>query len=117
MSERSRKSNHLEGGAAYRLADLVEVAPDAIVSRELAKAGGGTMTVFAFDAGQGLSEHSAPFDALVQVLSGELELVIGGRPCRASEGEIVLMPAGVPHGLDAPVEAKMLLTMLRGEGE
>jgi quercetin dioxygenase-like cupin family protein len=114
MSETTTKPTHIDGAAVHALADLVEVAPAAIVSRELAKTGGGTVTLFAFDAGQGLSEHSAPFDALVQVLSGELELVIGGKPLRAGAGEVVLMPADVPHGLDAPVATKMLLTMLRG---
>lgn len=114
MTDTTKKSTHIDGARAYALADLVEVAPAAIVSRELAKTGGGTVTLFAFDAGQGLSEHSAPFDALVQVLEGELDLVVGGEPIRAGAGEIVLMPADVPHGLDAPVASKMLLTMLRG---
>jgi quercetin dioxygenase-like cupin family protein len=95
------------------LDELVQVATGAIVSRELARTSGGTLTAFAFDAGQGLSEHTAPFDALVQVVEGRLELTIGGEAVAVGQGEIVLMPAHVPHALHAPVAARMLLTMLR----
>jgi quercetin dioxygenase-like cupin family protein len=83
----------------------------------LASSDGGTVTLFAFDRGQGLSEHSAPFDALVQVVDGTLELTIGGADVRVSAGEIVRMPANVPHALQAPEPAKMVLTMLREKGE
>ncbi len=103
----------LQGGVAVAVASLVDVAPGAIVSRELARTGGGTVTLFAFDAGQGLSEHTAPFDALVQLVEGEMELTIGGKKVQARTGEIVLMPARVSHALTAPVAAKMLLVMLR----
>ena len=72
------------------------------------------MTLFSFDAGQELSEHSAPFDAFVQVLDGRVELVIGGKSVPASAGETVLMPANVPHGLKAVERFKMLLLMLKG---
>ena len=85
-----------------------------IVSRTLLQNRAGTLTLFAFDRGQGLSEHTAPFNALVQVLEGRLKLTIGGKPVPAAAGETVLMPAGVPHALHAPVRVKMLLTMLRG---
>lgn len=92
---------------------LVAVAPGAVVSRTIAKNSAGTLTAFAFDEGQGLSEHSAPFDAFVQVLSGRLLLTIGGEDVDAGAGTIVRMPAGIPHALHAPAPATMLLTMLR----
>ena len=100
-------------GQALALADLVAYAEGAIVSRTLAETDGGTVTLFAFDAGQGLSEHSAPFDALVQILDGRAELVIGGQAVQAGAGDLVVMPANVPHAVQAPQQFKMLLTMLR----
>jgi quercetin dioxygenase-like cupin family protein len=92
---------------------LVTVAPDAIVSRTLHRTAGGNVTLFAFDRGQFLSEHTAPFDALVLVLDGSLELVIGGEPVHATAGRMVRMPADVPHGLTALEPSRMLLVMLR----
>lgn len=92
---------------------LVTPTPQGIASRVLAKAPGGNVTLFAFDAGQGLTEHTSPFDALVMVLEGALTLTIGGVPLRAEPGTIVRMPADVPHAVDAPVAARMLLIMLR----
>ena len=109
--ENSREG--LSADRAQRLVSLIEPAPGAIVSRELAKSSGGTVTLFAFDEGQALSEHSAPFDALVQVLDGELLLTIGGTEVPTAAGQMTLMPANVPHALRAPVPAKMLLTMLK----
>jgi quercetin dioxygenase-like cupin family protein len=99
---------------AIRLETLVDYAAGAVVSRTLAKNTAGTLTLFAFDEGQGLSEHSAPFDAWVQVLDGTVELLIGGQKVMASIGETVLMPANIPHGLTAIKPFKMLLTMIRG---
>jgi len=99
---------------AVRVETLVDYGPGAVVSRTLLKNGAGTLTLFAFDEGQGLSEHSAPFDAVVQVLEGETLLTIGGRPVRAQAGETVLMPASVPHAVHATTRFKMLLTMIRG---
>jgi quercetin dioxygenase-like cupin family protein len=96
-----------------RLLDLVSVAPEATVSRVLLRSSGGSVTLFAFAARQELSEHTAPFDALVHVLEGELELTIGGQRVRTRPGEVVLMPANVPHALLAASDAVMLLTMLR----
>ena len=98
---------------ASGLSDLVAVAEGAIVSRVLASTEGGSVTVFAFDAGQGLSEHTAPFDALVQVVDGTLELTIEGSHVTVGAGEIVRMPAGVAHALHAPAASRMVLTMLR----
>ena len=112
-SEPKRKDEELASDRASALRELVDVAEGAIVSRVLASSSGGTVTLFAFDRGQGLSEHSAPFDALVQVVDGVLELQIGGVDVRVREGEIVLMPANVPHALRAPEPSRMVLTMLR----
>lgn len=106
-------TEELAADRASALTELVEVAEGAIVSRVLASSGGGTVTLFAFDRGQGLSEHSAPFDALVQVVDGTLELMIGGVDVRVGGGEIVRMPANVPHALHAPEATRMVLTMLR----
>ena len=85
----------------------------AVVSRILLKRGGGTVTLFAFDAGQSLSEHTAPFDAVAQVLEGEALITIAGTPQTVSAGEMVLMPANQPHAVGAPNRFKMLLTMIR----
>lgn len=98
---------------AVRLEAELAYQGGAVVSRTLAKTRGGSFTLFAFDAGQELSEHTAPFDAFVQVLDGEVELLIGGAPVVAGAGETVLMPAGIPHAVKARTRFKMLLTMLR----
>jgi len=95
------------------LADLLDYVAGSIVSRTLQKKKTGTITLFAFDAGQELSEHSTPYDAHVQVLDGEVELTIGGKVVRAAAGETVLMPADVPHAVTAVKSFKMLLIMIR----
>ncbi len=92
---------------------LVEYQDGAVVSREVLKKPTGSVTVFAFDEGQGLSEHTAPFDALVFVLEGEAEITISGKPHRLNGGEMILMPAGQPHALKALHRFKMILTMIR----
>ena len=112
MSE-SKTTDELASDRASILTGLVDVAEGAIVSRVLASSGGGNVTLFAFDRGQGLSEHTAPFDALVQVVDGRLDVTIGDAEMTVGAGEIVRMPAGVPHALHAPEHARMLLTMLR----
>jgi quercetin dioxygenase-like cupin family protein len=109
-----RSKGALEPGTPTRLAELVEYAPGAVVSRTLAKSEAGTLTVFAFDRGEALSEHTTPFDAYVQVLDGRAELVIGGESVLAQAGETVVMPADVPHAVKAIQRFKMLLIMLRG---
>lgn len=103
----------LEAASCESLAEMVVVQPDAIVSRTLVKNSAGTVTLFAFDRGQELSEHSAPFDALVQVIDGEATIRIAGADHRVSAGQVILMPANVPHGVQAPVAFRMLLTMLK----
>jgi quercetin dioxygenase-like cupin family protein len=95
------------------LASLVNYQDGAVVSRTLAKRSSATITLFAFDEGQGLSEHTTPFDALAQILEGEAEITISGQPIIAKAGEAVLMPANQPHSLKAPSKFKMLLTMIR----
>ena len=92
---------------------LIDYAPEAIVSRALVSGKTGSVTLFAFDRGQELSEHTAPFDALVQVLEGEAKVTIGGKPVPVGAGRMVLMPAGVPHAVLATGRIKMLLTMIR----
>jgi quercetin dioxygenase-like cupin family protein len=92
---------------------LIDYQKDAIVSREIVKQKTGSVTVFAFDAGQGLSEHTAPFDALVQVLDGEAEITIAGKRHRVKAGELILMTAGQPHALKAVLRFKMMLVMIR----
>jgi quercetin dioxygenase-like cupin family protein len=96
-----------------RLIDLVNYQEGAVVSRTLVNRPTGTVTLFAFDEGQGLSEHTAPFDALAHLLEGEAEIVVSGKPLRMTAGEAVLMPANQPHSLKALSRFKMLLTMIR----
>jgi len=100
-------------GRAVALAGLVAYQPGAIVSREIVSLPTGTMTVFAFDAGEQLSEHTAPFDATVVNLEGEADIVIGGKTHRVKAGEMIIMPAGVPHALSAVTQFKMLLVMIK----
>ncbi len=107
-----RTEMKLEAQAA-KLFDLVDYQDGSVVSREIIKKETGTVTLFAFDEGQGLSEHTAPFDALVYLLDGEAEIVISGKPLRLKEGEIVIMPANQPHALKAIKKFKMILTMIR----
>ena len=108
-------SSEIQPAEALNLIDQIEYAQGSVVSRTMIEKKVGTLTLFAFDKGQGLSEHSAPFDALVQVLDGEVEITIGGTPVKAVAGQIVLMPANVPHALQSITRFKMLLTMIRSE--
>ena len=97
------------------LTTTVEIAPGAIVSRTLARSAGGNVTVFAFDQGQELAEHSAPFDAMVHLLEGALVVVIDGRDYELSSRAAIIMPADIPHAVRAPEKAKWMLVMLKGE--
>ncbi len=96
-----------------RLVDLIDYQQKSVVSRTLIDKKTGTVTLFAFDEGQGLSEHTAPFDAMVYLLDGEAEIVISGNPLRLKQGEMTIMPANQPHALKAVHKFKMLLTMIR----
>jgi quercetin dioxygenase-like cupin family protein len=95
------------------LADLVDYAADSVVSKTILDKPVGTLTLFAFDRGQKLSEHTAPYDAVVQVLDGAGRLTIGGKDVKVSTGQIIIMPANVPHAVAADERFKMLLTMVR----
>jgi quercetin dioxygenase-like cupin family protein len=107
------KRGELPPARAVILGAEVEYAPGSVVSRTIAKGRAGSLTLFAFDAGEELSEHTAPFDAFVQVLDGAVELTIGGERVIARSGETVRMPAGIPHAVRAVERFKMLLSMIR----
>ena len=100
-------------GKAIRLVDLADYQEGSVVSRAIIDQKTGTVTFFAFDEGQGLSEHTAPFDALVYLLDGEAEIVISGKAICLKQGEMVIMPANQPHALKAMRNFKMILTMIR----
>lgn len=102
-------------GKAFDLGSHVDYADGSIVSKTLLKKETANITLFAFAQGQGLSEHTAPFDAVVHILDGEAEITIGGQPQTVAAGEMVIMPANVSHALQAKEKFKMLLVMIRGE--
>jgi len=100
-------------GDVGNLLDLVDYQDGSIVSKEIIKKDKGTVTLFAFDKGQGLSEHTAPFDALVYIFDGKAEVIISGQSLSLKAGEIIIMPANKPHALKAIERFKMLLVMIR----
>jgi quercetin dioxygenase-like cupin family protein len=106
------KSENLVGTVAV-LDGLIAYQEGAVVSRTVIDKSAGTVTIFAFDKDQGLSEHTAPFDALVNVLDGEVEITISGRPSRVKKGEMLIMPANDPHALKAVTRFKMMLVMIK----
>ena len=106
-------SQMLAPGEAFALNALIALTPDGIASRVLGKTSGGNLTLFAFDSGQGLTEHTSPYEALVIVLEGTCTLTVGGTAIRAVSGTIVRMPADVPHALEAVEASRLLLVMLR----
>ncbi len=95
------------------LTSFIEYSGNAVVSKTLVDKKAGTITLFAFDAGQGLSEHTAPFDAVVQIIDGEAEIIIRGVASRVATGQMIIMPAEIPHELKAIKKFKMMLTMIR----
>lgn len=99
------------------VAAMIAYQDGSVVSREIIRKTTGTVTLFAFDRGQGLSEHTAPFDALVHVLDGVSEISIGGKAHRIAAGELIVMPANVPHALKAVERFKMMLVMIRGQNQ
>jgi quercetin dioxygenase-like cupin family protein len=109
MSDESRPAF----GKEVEAASLVEVQLGAVVSREVISKPQGTVSIFAFDQGEGLSEHTAPFDALVYALAGEVRITLGGEPHQVSRGQMIVMPAGVPHALTALTPFKMMLVLIR----
>jgi quercetin dioxygenase-like cupin family protein len=92
---------------------MVDYQEGSVVSKTIIKQKTGTVTLFAFDEGQGLSDHAAPFDALVQVLEGEVEIKIAGKPFHVKQGEMIIMPANEPHALNAVSKFKMLLILIK----
>ena len=98
---------------AIPLSAAIQYQTGSVVSREIVRKDTGTVTLFAFDRGQGLSEHTAPFDALVYILDGEAKITISGNPVPAKAGEMIIMPANEPHALSAQSQFKMLLVMIR----
>ena len=113
--EENRKSGHFEKLIAEpaKLVDLIDYQEGSVVSRTLIDKKAGTVTLFAFDEAQGLSEHTAPYDATVCLLEGEAEIVISGRPHNVQGGEVIILPANEPHALKALKRFKMLLIMVR----
>jgi quercetin dioxygenase-like cupin family protein len=100
-------------GSAKELSGLVDYAAESVVSKTFLDKQAGTITLFAFDAGQGLSEHTSPYDAVVQVVEGEGIFVIGQKPVEVSSGRLLIMPANVPHSVRAEQKFKMMLIMIR----
>ncbi|MGX9985465.1 cupin domain-containing protein [Soonwooa purpurea] len=93
----------------------IEYTNGGVISKQVTKSLGGNLTLFSFDKEQGLSEHKTPFDAIVQILDGEAEITIGGKPHHLKKGDCIIMPANIPHTLKAFERFKMLLTMARQE--
>lgn len=102
-----------ETAKVYDFTDTIDYQAGAVVSRQIMKSEKGNVSLFAFDAGQGLSEHTAPFDALVQLVEGKAVVIIGGTEHELTAGQSIIMPANVPHALQAVLPFKMILTMIR----
>ena len=100
-------------GKVLVVEDLIDYQEGSVVSKEIICKDNGTVTIFAFDKGEGLSEHTAPFDAMVQIVKGKAEIVISGHKNVVNSGEMIIMPAGDPHALNALERFKMILTMIR----
>lgn len=107
-------SEIFEKGKVLNLEKLVDYSDGGVISKQVLKNEVGNITLFSFDKGQGLTEHTAPFDAMVQVLDGEVEIKIGGTPHLLKKGESIIMPANISHALFAKERFKMLLTMIKG---
>ncbi|MCK5103637.1 MAG: cupin domain-containing protein [Cyclobacteriaceae bacterium] len=103
-----------ESAKVYNLKKTISIAEGGVVSKQFIKSNGGNITIFAFDKGQGLSEHTAPFDAIVQIIEGKAEVSIEGKKFKVHEGEMINMPANIPHALHAVEAFKMCLIMLKG---
>lgn len=112
-NEINKKNDGDLSGQVVKPVDLVGYQAGSVVSRTVIDKDTGTLTLFAFDEGQGLSEHTAPFDALVHIIDGEAEVTISGKPLKLTEGEMVIMPANQPHALRAIERFKMMLVMIK----
>lgn len=106
--------NIFEKGIILDLAQLIDYSEGGVVSKQILKSIPGNITLFSFYKGQGLSEHTAPFDAMVQIIEGKAQIRIGGKPFDLKAGETIIMPANISHALHATENFKMLLTMIRG---
>ena len=116
MDKNANSENTQELAAqVVNLTDLIKYQAGSVVSRTIIDKKAGTVTLFAFDEGEGLSEHTAPYDALVYVLDGEADIAISGKTIRLKKGELTIMPANEPHALSAVTKFKMLLTMIRSQ--
>lgn len=113
MSSTTITRSEIAGAEALPLLGLVNYQDGSVVSRVVLKREKGNITIFAFDEGQGLSEHTSPFDALLQAVEGEAEITVAGKPIALKAGEVVLLPAEKPHAVKATTRFKMLLTMVR----
>ena len=113
MSSTTTTSSEIVGAQALSLSSLVNYQEGSVVSRVILKREKGNVTIFAFDAGQGLSEHTSPFDALVQVVEGDAEVTVSGKPITLNSGQVLLLPAEQPHAVKATTRLKMVLTMIR----
>ncbi len=111
--DKGQKDTNKLLGQAMELVGLIEYQQGSVVSRTIIDKATGTLTLFAFDDGQGLSEHTAPFDALVYILDGEAEVIISGKSLHLKDGDMVIMPADEPHALRATKKFKMLLVMIK----
>jgi quercetin dioxygenase-like cupin family protein len=109
----NNEQKSVAGAQVAKLVDLADYQEDSVVSRTIIDRKAGTVTFFAFDEGQGLSEHTVPYDALIYLLDGEAEIVISGKATRVEEGEMIVIPAKKPHALRALKKCKMILTMIR----
>lgn len=101
-------------GTILNFTELIDYSAGGVISKQVLKNEAGNITLFSFDKGQGLSEHTAPFDAMVQILEGKAIIMVGGNPFHLKNGETIIMPANIPHALFATEQFKMLLTMIKG---
>lgn len=108
------ETNFFSHSQAYDIASSIDFTPGGIVSKIISKNDAGSLTLFAFDENQGLSEHSAPFDAIVQVVEGSGEYIIGGKSHIVNAGQLIIMPANISHAVKAQTAFKMLLFMIKG---
>jgi quercetin dioxygenase-like cupin family protein len=115
MPDETKSLNAILSGQAGRLETLIDWQNDSVVSKTIIGKKTGTVTLFAFDKGQGLSEHTAPFEAIVYLVDGEAEITVDRKPHRVKKGEMIILPANIPHALSAITPFKMLLTMIKSQ--
>lgn len=104
-----------EKETVFSLEDVIEYTQGGVISKQITKSKAGNITLFSFDKEQGLSEHTAAYDAVAQILDGEVEIIINGKVYQLKKGESIIMPANIPHSLKATERFKMLLTMIKNE--